>query len=122
MTATRAVLFDYSGTLFRLEEDDSWFSGMEVDERAVDGHLQAELMRRLTAPTGRSVDMDDGAAGAELADRADLADRAHGERARPQADRVGVGSVVHRHVAGQGVDGFHAHFPRRWAAPSPGGA
>ena len=53
----RAVLFDYSGTLFRLEEDDSWFEGMEVDEREVDGHVQAELMRRLTAPTGRSVEM-----------------------------------------------------------------
>ena len=46
----RAVLFDYSGTLFRLEEDDSWFEGMQVDEREVDGHVQAELMRRLTAP------------------------------------------------------------------------
>jgi HAD superfamily hydrolase (TIGR01509 family) len=55
----RAVLFDYSGTLFRLEEDDSWFTGIEVDEQAVDGHVQAELMRRLTAPTGLSVDMDD---------------------------------------------------------------
>ncbi len=55
--AVRAVLFDYSGTLFRLEEDDSWFEGMLVDEREVDGHVQAELMRRLTAPTGRSVDM-----------------------------------------------------------------
>ncbi len=54
----RAVLFDFSGTLFRLEEDDSWFAGMQVDERAVDGHVQAELMRRLTAPTGRSVEMD----------------------------------------------------------------
>ncbi len=53
----RAVLFDYSGTLFRLEEDDSWFAGMQVDELEVDGHVQAELMRRLTAPTGRSVDM-----------------------------------------------------------------
>jgi HAD superfamily hydrolase (TIGR01509 family) len=53
----RAVLFDFSGTLFRLEEDDSWFEGMQVDEREVDGHVQAELMRRLTAPTGRSVDM-----------------------------------------------------------------
>jgi HAD superfamily hydrolase (TIGR01509 family) len=59
MTATRAVLFDFSGTLFRLEEDDSWFAGIEVDERAVDGHVQAELMRRLTAPVGRSVDMDE---------------------------------------------------------------
>jgi len=59
MTTLRAVLFDYSGTLFRLEEADSWFAGMHVDERAVDGHVQAELMRRLTAPTGRSVDMDE---------------------------------------------------------------
>jgi HAD superfamily hydrolase (TIGR01509 family) len=48
----RAVLFDYSGTLFRLEEDDSWFEGMKVDEREVDVHVQAELMRRMTAPTG----------------------------------------------------------------------
>jgi HAD superfamily hydrolase (TIGR01509 family) len=40
-------LFDYSGTLFRLEDD----------EREVDGHVQAELMRRLTQPTGRSVEM-----------------------------------------------------------------
>jgi HAD superfamily hydrolase (TIGR01509 family) len=52
-----AVLFDYSGTLFRLEEDESWFHGIEVDKREVDGHVQAELMRRLTAPTGRSVKM-----------------------------------------------------------------
>lgn len=55
----RAVLFDFSGTLFRLEEDDSWFAGIKVDEQAVDGHVQAELMRRLTAPTGRSVEMND---------------------------------------------------------------
>jgi HAD superfamily hydrolase (TIGR01509 family) len=47
-----AVLFDYSGTLFRLEEDDSWFDGITVDEREVDGHVQVELMRRLTAPVG----------------------------------------------------------------------
>lgn len=47
-----AVLFDFSGTLFRLEEDDSWFDGIKVDEREVDGHVQAELMRRLTAPVG----------------------------------------------------------------------
>src|SRR6195952_4501529 len=59
MTTTRAVLFDYSGTLFRLEGDESWFTGIQVDERAIDGHVQAELMRRLTAPTGASVDMDE---------------------------------------------------------------
>jgi HAD superfamily hydrolase (TIGR01509 family) len=56
---TRAVLFDFSGTLFRLEEDDGWFTDIHVDERAVDGHAQAELMRRLTAPTGSAVDMDE---------------------------------------------------------------
>ncbi|MED5815158.1 HAD-IA family hydrolase [Mycolicibacterium sp. 050232] len=54
-----AVLFDFSGTLFRLEEQDSWFAGMAVDEQEVDGHVQTELMRRLTAPTGRSVAMTD---------------------------------------------------------------
>ncbi|AEV71667.1 haloacid dehalogenase superfamily enzyme, subfamily IA [Mycolicibacterium rhodesiae NBB3] len=53
----QAVLFDYSGTLFRLEEDDRWFEGIEVDERQVDVHLQAELMRRMTAPTGQHVKM-----------------------------------------------------------------
>jgi HAD superfamily hydrolase (TIGR01509 family) len=59
--AVRAVLFDYSGTLFRLEEDDSWFADMSVKgstgDKEVDGHVQAELMRRLTAPTGRSVQL-----------------------------------------------------------------
>jgi HAD superfamily hydrolase (TIGR01509 family) len=50
-------MFDYSGTLFRLEEDDSWFAGMRVDDAQVDGHVQMELMRRLTAPTGKSVEL-----------------------------------------------------------------
>lgn len=57
----RAVLFDFSGTLFRLEEDDSWFTGMELigadGRRDVDAHVQAGLMERLTHPTGRSVTM-----------------------------------------------------------------
>ncbi|CAN3127040.1 HAD family hydrolase [Mycobacterium sp. smrl_JER01] len=64
MSDLAAVLFDFSGTLFRLEEDESWFAGMELahplgpsESREVDGHVQAELMRRLTAPTGRSVSM-----------------------------------------------------------------
>ncbi len=64
VTDLRAVLFDFSGTLFRLEEDESWFAGMELDSplspaenQEIDGHVQAELMRRLTAPTGRSVSM-----------------------------------------------------------------
>jgi HAD superfamily hydrolase (TIGR01509 family) len=60
MGRVEAVLFDYSGTLFRLEEDDSWFEGMKIntaDGRHIDGHVQAELMRRLTAPVGFYGDM-----------------------------------------------------------------
>lgn len=53
----RAALFDFSGTLFRLEENEGWFSDIRVDSQAVDGHVQAELMRRLTAPTGTTVEM-----------------------------------------------------------------
>jgi len=51
----RAVLFDFSGTLFRLDEDDSWFAGMD----GVDEAVQAELMDRLTHPTGPGVSMTD---------------------------------------------------------------
>jgi len=57
MTQVHAVLFDYSGTLFRLEEDESWFQDIHIDEREIDGHVQAELMRRLTAPVGQHVEM-----------------------------------------------------------------
>lgn len=55
-----AVIFDYSGTLFRLDEDDSWFDGIaHRDGTPVDGHHAAELMRRLTAPVGEVVEFDD---------------------------------------------------------------
>ena len=40
----RAVLFDYSGTLFRLEEDDSWFEGIEADEGEIDGRNVSYLL------------------------------------------------------------------------------
>ncbi|MGB6182001.1 MAG: HAD-IA family hydrolase [Rhodococcus sp. (in: high G+C Gram-positive bacteria)] len=60
MTAPAAVLFDFSGTLFRLEEDDSWFTDVRVgDDEKVDGHYQAELMRRMTQPVGSVVTLDD---------------------------------------------------------------
>ncbi|MGB3369988.1 MAG: HAD family hydrolase [Rhodococcus sp. (in: high G+C Gram-positive bacteria)] len=55
-----AVIFDFSGTLFRLDEDDSWFDGItHSDGTAVDGHHAAELMRRMTAPVGEVVEFDD---------------------------------------------------------------
>ncbi|MEV4311045.1 HAD family hydrolase [Actinocrispum sp. NPDC049592] len=47
------VLFDFSGTLFRLEPD---LSGLvDVDGRPMNGEAQAEVMRRMTGPTGRPV-------------------------------------------------------------------
>lgn len=51
----KAVLFDFSGTLFRLDEDDSWFDGMP----GVDDAVRAELMDRLTHPTGGSITLSD---------------------------------------------------------------
>lgn len=54
MGSIRAVFFDFSGTLFRLEEDDGWFEGMELSQQG-----QAELLARLTHPTQQSVDMTD---------------------------------------------------------------
>jgi FMN phosphatase YigB (HAD superfamily) len=50
----RAALFDFSGTLFRLEQDESWLADVtDRDGRALDLEAQAELMRRMTAPTGQ---------------------------------------------------------------------
>ncbi len=43
---TKAVLFDFSGTLARLEEDDTWFDGMGLDES-----MRAAVMDRMTHPT-----------------------------------------------------------------------
>ncbi|MGA5461715.1 HAD family hydrolase [Mycobacterium sp. NPDC050041] len=55
MVHVDAVLFDFSGTLFRLEEDESWFAGMVIDGRHVDRHAQSEIMRRLTQPVELAV-------------------------------------------------------------------
>lgn len=45
--SVRAVLFDFSGTLARLEENDNWFTGMGLD-----GPMQQLVMERVLAPTG----------------------------------------------------------------------
>lgn len=51
--AIRGVLFDFSGTLFRLFQDaGDWRSAAELDGE-LSGDEQVELMRRLTAPVGR---------------------------------------------------------------------
>ncbi|SEF29451.1 Haloacid dehalogenase superfamily, subfamily IA, variant 2 with 3rd motif like haloacid dehalogenase/haloacid dehalogenase superfamily, subfamily IA, variant 3 with third motif having DD or ED [Amycolatopsis pretoriensis] len=55
----RAVLFDYSGTLFRLEQDESWLTELTNHEgEPLDIEAQAELMRRMTAPVGQVVELD----------------------------------------------------------------
>lgn len=55
--AVRAVLFDFSGTLFRLEEDDSWLAEITGgDGQPLDVAGKAELLRRLTAPVTQVVE------------------------------------------------------------------
>ncbi len=55
-----AVVFDFSGTLFRLDEDDSWFDQVtNADGTPIDASHAAELMRRMTAPVGEVVEFDD---------------------------------------------------------------
>ncbi|GAA5053751.1 HAD family hydrolase [Nocardia callitridis] len=54
-----AVLFDFSGTLFRLEEDQSWFDEITgTDGKAWQVHEKVELMRRMTAPVEQVVEFD----------------------------------------------------------------
>lgn len=53
------VLFDFSGTLFRLEPDPQWFSGLAgTDGRPLDDAAQAELLHRMTVPVGVPVPME----------------------------------------------------------------
>ena len=46
MPSVKAVLFDFSGTLAALEENDRWFDGMDLDAAR-----RAEVMDRMTHPT-----------------------------------------------------------------------
>jgi HAD superfamily hydrolase (TIGR01509 family) len=55
----RAVLFDFSGTLFRLEQDETWLAELTDHEGTpLDVEAQTELMRRMTAPVGQVVELD----------------------------------------------------------------
>ncbi|WP_068279231.1 HAD family hydrolase [Aldersonia kunmingensis] len=56
----RAILFDFSGTLFRLEEQESWAEDLTHSSgEPFDFHHQAEIMRRMTAPVGLPVELDE---------------------------------------------------------------
>lgn len=51
-------MFDFSGTLFRLEQDESWLADLtDAEGDPLDIEAQAELMRRMTAPTGQVVQL-----------------------------------------------------------------
>lgn len=57
--AIEAVLFDFSGTVFRLEESAFQSAGLtDADGRPLDTHEIAEIMRRMTAPVGQFVEFD----------------------------------------------------------------
>lgn len=59
MTGYEGVLFDFSGTLFRLEPDPVWFAGLTAaDGRALDDAAQRELLYRMTVPVGVPVPME----------------------------------------------------------------
>ncbi|MFI6047525.1 HAD family hydrolase [Nocardia sp. NPDC051321] len=71
-----AVLFDYSGTLFRLEDDDSWVDQMvDADGRAFDVHEKTEILRRMTAPVEQLVQF--GTEGQYAWDNRDLDPKLH---------------------------------------------
>ncbi|MBK1785241.1 HAD family hydrolase [Prauserella cavernicola] len=56
----QAVMFDFSGTLFRLEHKDTWLSDLtDSAGEPLDLEAQAELMRRMTAPVTLNVDFDE---------------------------------------------------------------
>lgn len=54
-----AVLFDFSGTLFRLEADESWAADLVfADGRPFDEDESAEVLHRMTAPVHQAVKFD----------------------------------------------------------------
>ncbi|NKQ57109.1 HAD-IA family hydrolase [Amycolatopsis sp. K13G38] len=54
----RAVMFDFSGTVFRLEQDESWLTHLkDANGDPLDVEAQTELMRRMTAPSGQVVQL-----------------------------------------------------------------
>ena len=53
-------MFDFSGTLFRLEQDERWLGDLtDANDDPLDIEAQAELMRRMTAPTGQVVTLSE---------------------------------------------------------------
>ncbi|MRH87399.1 HAD hydrolase-like protein [Nocardia sp. SYP-A9097] len=69
--AIEAVLFDFSGTVFRFEESEFWDAELtDADGRSLDTHEVAAIMRAMTAPVGQLFEFDE--AGQYAWDRRDL--------------------------------------------------
>ncbi|MFC4373661.1 HAD family hydrolase [Nocardia halotolerans] len=69
--AIDAVLFDFSGTVFRLEDDPSWADELVgADGTPFDVAAKAEVLRRMTAPVEQFMTFD--AAGQHAWDNRDL--------------------------------------------------
>ncbi|WP_067815295.1 HAD family hydrolase [Nocardia inohanensis] len=87
--AIEAVLFDYSGTLFRLEEAEFHNAALtDVDGRPLDTHEVTEIMQAMTAPVGQLVELD--ADGQYAWERRDLSPELHRTAYLQVLERSGV--------------------------------
>ena len=82
----RGVLFDFSGTLFRLEVGNGWLDGIMDDAAA------SELMRRMTAPVTADSDVPEGF------ERRDLDESTHRRVHVEMLVRAGVGDHAKAHT------------------------
>ncbi|MGW5312006.1 HAD family hydrolase [Nocardia thailandica] len=107
------ALFDFSGTTFRLEEKESWFTG-GGDGWTPDVHEAAEIMRRMTAPVGQSVAFD--AEGQRAWDARDLDSALHRHAYLAVLRGSGVPEAAAERLYGRLVD------PAEWAPYADTGA
>ncbi|UFS97463.1 HAD family hydrolase [Nocardia huaxiensis] len=98
-----AVLFDFSGTLFRLEESVFHTAGLtDSSGRAFDASEIAEITRRMTHPVGQLVEFDE--AGKYAWDRRDLDPTCHRAAYVQVLERSGVPEQAARHMYERVVD------------------
>jgi len=56
----QAVLFDFSGTLFRLEQDDRWLANLtESNGEPLSSQTRTELLRQMAVPSGDNVALNE---------------------------------------------------------------
>lgn len=98
-----AALFDYSGTLFRLEADETWAEDLvAADGRPFDAAESAEILHRMTVPSGEVVRFDE--RGRYAWERRDLDPLLHREAYLQVLGRSGVGPEQAARLYGRMVD------------------